>query len=144
MRISEHGIDFIKHWEGCKLVAYLDGGGVWTIGIGHTGPDVQNGDEITELLAEQLLAADIGDAEECIEHFVDADLNQHEFDALCSLIFNIGCGAFRSSTLLKLLNAGDRQGAKQQFQRWCKDNGKTVQGLLNRRLAEAALFGGVA
>lgn len=143
MRISKAGIDFIKEFEDFEPVAYLCPAGVWTIGYGHTG-DVHSGDEITELMAEQLLEADLGDAEEAVNDFVDVELKQHQFDALVSFTFNCGEGALRGSTLLRLLNGGDYDGAQKQFARWNKANGKVLPGLVKRREAEAKMFGGEA
>lgn len=143
MKISQSGIDFIKSFEGLRLKAYDDGGGVWTIGYGST-KGVHKGDEIIEDEAESMLVWDLNEAEDAVNMYVDVDISQNEFDALVSLVFNIGAGAFNQSTLLRLLNMGDRTGAALQFPRWCKDNGKTVQGLLNRRNKEMEMFKGEA
>lgn len=144
MKTSAIGIAFIKRWEKLELEAYLDGGGVLTIGYGHTGPDVKLGDVITEEEAEALLVADLAEAEDAVNDYVDVELDQFEFDALVSFTFNCGVEAFRTSTLLRLLNNGDYSAAAMQFKRWVKDNGKVVQGLVNRRAAEQAMFEGRA
>lgn len=141
MRISETGIDFIKGFESFEPKAYLCPANVWTIGYGHTG-DVHAGDVITEEVAEKLLEADLAEAEDAVNDFVDVDLEQCMFDALVIFTFNCGVGAFRGSTLLKLLNNGDYAGAKQQFLRWNKGGGKVLPGLTRRRAAEAEMFGG--
>lgn len=99
------------------------------------------GDTCTESEALQMLKEDCSEAEGCVSMAVDVELSQAQFDALVSLVFNIGCGAFRGSTLLKLLNAGDYAAAQQQFGRWNKQAGKVLNGLTRRRKAEAELFG---
>lgn len=139
MKTSDNGIGFIRAHEGCKLTAYQDGGGVWTIGVGHT-KGVKKGQTITQVQADKFLADDLAPVESCINGKVTAALNQNQFDALASFVFNVGESAFKGSTLLKKLNAGDYPGAANEFPKWCHDNGKTVQGLLNRRIDEQALF----
>lgn len=130
----------IKTAEGLRLTAYKDGGGVWTIGYGHTGSDVREGLTIPLSEAERLLTRDLRVAEGHVNDAVKVKLTQNQFDALVSFVYNVGGGAFRSSTLLKLLNAGDYEGAANQFPRWNKDNGKVVNGLTNRRHEERELF----
>src|ERR1044072_9560315 len=126
------------------LKAYLDGGGVWTIGVGHTSaagePKVYKGLTITAEQSDEILARDIVDVEKQVSSVVKVPLSQNQFDMLVSLTFNIGPGAFGKSTLLKTLNAKDYNGAADQFLVWNKDNGKTVQGLVNRRAAERKVF----
>ena len=139
MKTSQAGIDLIKSFEGLYLNAYEDVVGIWTIGYGHTG-DVQSGETISEEEAEMLLAGDLEESEEAVERYVTVDLEQHEFDALVSFTFNCGAGALKSSTLLKLLNNGNRQGAAAQFLRWDKAGGKRVAGLTRRRKAEMEMF----
>lgn len=140
MEISQAGLDSIKKHEGLRLRAYRDAVGIWTIGYGHTGPEVQPGMEITEGEAESILREDVMQAEACIEEHVTVDLTQGQFDALCSFIFNLGCGAFERSTLLRLLNEGDYSGAAQQFGRWVNAGGKPLPGLVKRRGDELAMF----
>lgn len=130
----------IKKAEGLRLTAYLDTGGVWTIGYGHTGADVREGLTIPLSEAERLLTRDLKVAEGHVNDAVKVKLTQNQFDALVSFVYNVGGGAFRSSTLLKLLNAGDYEGAAYQLPRWNKDNGKVIPGLTNRRHEERDLF----
>lgn len=130
----------IKDAEGLRLTAYQDGGGVWTIGYGHTGADVRANLTIPLSEAERLLTKDLKTAEGYVNTGVLVKLTQNQFDALVSFVYNVGGGAFQSSTLLKLLNAGDYEGAANQLPRWNKDNGKVVQGLINRREKERQLF----
>ena len=141
MVTSEKGIAIIRRFEGLELEAYDDGGGVLTIGFGHTGSDVYLGLKIDEEEAIRLLKFDLLVAEECVDESVEVQIGQCEFDALVSFVYNVGCKAFKSSTLLRLLNAGNKEAARAQFSRWNKDNGKVLAGLTNRRAAEAHLFG---
>ena len=144
MRTSEEGVDFIKQWETLQLKAYDDGYGYLTIGYGHTGPDVHEDMIIDEEGAECLLEDDLYEAEKAVNNYVDVELQQHEFDALVSFVFNIGAGNFSNSTLLKLLNNDDRHGAALQFSRWNKSSGQVSNGLIRRRKAEQRLFEGLA
>lgn len=141
LTISKRGISFIKRWEECRLAAYRDGGGVWTIGYGHTG-HVLAGLVINHQQAEDLLRSDIQVAERGIRQAVEVPLSQNEYDALTSFVFNIGETQFFGSTLRARLNNCDYQAAADQFPRWCYDNGKMVKGLLNRRRDERLLFSG--
>lgn len=137
--LGDAGLNLIASSEGFVPYAYRDVGGVWTIGYGHTG-GVQPGQKITKAEALKLLAADAGIAVRAIRDHVRVRLNQPRFDALTSLIFNIGVGAFVASTLLRLLNQSDYHAAGQQFLVWVKVGTQTVQGLVNRRRAELALW----
>ena len=137
--ISQPGIDALKRREGLRLLAYFDGGGVLTIGYGHT-KNVYSGQSITPARAEQLLREDLTEFEKTINNAVTVPLTQSQYDALVSFSFNVGSGAFRSSTLLRLLNGGDYTGASDQLNRWKFDNGVIVAGLLNRRVDEINQF----
>ena len=142
MRISHAGLDAIKHHEGLRLTAYPDpasGGDPWTIGYGHTR-NVERGQTITKEQAEQFLREDLAWVETCIDRNVVAPLTQGQYDALCSLIFNIGQAAFTKSTLMRLLNQRDYAGAADQFARWNIAAGQVNLGLTNRRAAERAMF----
>jgi lysozyme len=136
-------LQIIKDFESLRLAAYLDtaAGRVPTIGWGHTR-GVQMGMTCTPEQADAWLAEDVQGAEACVMNAVQVPLSSAEFAALVSLVFNIGCGAFSKSTLLRLLNAGDRAGAAGQFKRWVYDNGVRLRGLVRRRDVEAALFAG--
>ncbi|WP_312669742.1 lysozyme [Stutzerimonas nitrititolerans] len=139
MQTSQRGIDLIKRFEGLRLAAYDDGVGVQTIGYGHTA-GVKAGMAITAEQAVQFLREDLHSAESDIDRLVTVHLCQHQFDALASLVFNIGGTAFRDSTLLRKLNAGDYAGAAIQFDRWVHGGGKILPGLVKRRAAERAMF----
>ncbi|BFG81845.1 hypothetical protein [Pseudomonas phage PP21] len=142
MRTSN--IDAIKEHEGLRLVAYLDSVGVWTIGYGDTGPDVVKGLTITKEEAEERLRKRLVEFEGYINTYVKVPIKQHQFDALVSLVYNIGPANFKTSTLLKKLNAGDYIGAADQFLVWNKGrvDGKLVviKGLANRRAKERNQF----
>lgn len=141
MNISERGLDLIKSYEKCRLTAYLPTvNDVLTIGWGHTGADVRKDSVWTQEQADEALKRDVASTERCINANVSVPLTQPEFDALCSLVFNIGCGAFKDSTLLRLLNASDYDGAAEQFRRWNKQNKVELAGLTARRASERQLF----
>ncbi|WP_043611600.1 lysozyme [Chromobacterium violaceum] len=140
MKTNAAGISLIKQFEGVRLAAYQDMVGVWTIGYGHTGPDVKAGMTITQQQADQLLAADLEKFETGIRKAVIVPLNANQFSALVSFSYNLGLGNLRSSTLLRLLNKGDYNGAAAQFPRWNRAGGQAVPGLTRRRKAEQALF----
>ncbi|WP_047238415.1 lysozyme [Chromobacterium subtsugae] len=140
MKTNAAGISLIKQFEGVRLAAYQDMEGVWTIGYGHTGPDVKKGMAITQQQADQLLAEDLQTFETGVGKAVTVPLNENQFSALVSFSYNLGLGNLRSSTLLRLLNKGDYAGAAAQFPRWDRAGGQVVPGLLRRRQAEQALF----
>lgn len=142
MEVSQAGIDLIKRFEGCRLQAYMDSVGVWTIGYGCT-TDVAPGMKITITQAEERLKADVKDAVACVNREVKVPLTQGEFDALVSFVFNLGCGSLKKSTLLKLLNEGDHEAAAYEFRKWDKAGGVQVDGLTKRRFAECKMFEGV-
>lgn len=139
MKISEAGLALIKEHEGLRLEAYLCPAGVATIGYGSTR-GVKMGATITEAEATELLRNDVGDAEDCVNQSVLVALTQGQFDSLTSFVFNLGCGAFKGSTLLALLNAGKTDAVPAQFLRWTKAAGRELPGLVRRRKAEAELF----
>lgn len=139
MRIGENGLSLIKHYEGCKLKSYLCPAGVWTIGYGHTGM-VMKGMEITQEQAVDMLKGDIARFESNINS-LKLDLSQHQFDALVCIIFNIGFGNFKTSTLLKRVASCDTpENIKEAFMMWVKAKGITLSGLVKRRTSEAELF----
>jgi len=140
LTVSPQGVDFIKSWEGLRLMPYRDAANHWTVGYGHTGPDVRPGEPITQEEAELLLKQDLAKFAACVNGAVRVPLTQAQFDALVSFAFNVGCGAFQESTLLRKLNAGDYLGAADQFPRWVKAGGRTIRGLVRRREAERHLF----
>ena len=144
MVVSLFGVDLICGFEGKRLAAYDDGVGVWTIGFGTTvypnGIKVMKGDTCTEAQAKTYMAHDLKKFEVAVNKAVTVQLNQNQFDALLSLAYNIGASAFSQSTLVKKLNANDIRGAADQFDVWVNAGGKRMQGLVNRRAKEKALF----
>ncbi|RQY36512.1 lysozyme [Burkholderia stagnalis] len=154
-RLSPVGCNLIEEFEDDRLEAYPDpatGGAPWTIGRGHTGPDVYKGLKITQAMSDTLFAQDIATRCENIINALDLELTQNQFDALGSFVFNIGPGKsgikdglvyLRTggpSTLLRKLRAKDYAAAAEQFLLWDKANGKQMAGLARRRRAERALF----
>ena len=141
MKLGERGAELIKNYEKCVLRAYLPTpDDVWTVGWGHTGSDVIEGTVWTQEQADESFLRDVERFEVCVNKAVTVPLQQNEFDACVSLAFNIGCAAFGKSTLVRLLNESDYDGAEAQFARWNKQAGKELAGLTRRRTAEAALF----
>ena len=144
MSVSNKGVDLICEFEGKRLVAYDDGVGVWTIGFGTikypSGNRVKKGDTCTLEQAKEYMRHDLIEFEHTVNSSVKVPLNQNQFDALVSLAYNIGSSAFKSSTLVKKLNAGDYQGAADQFNVWVNAGGKRMQGLVSRRDREKLLF----
>ena len=146
--ITRAAIDIAKHflvkWEGCELTVYNDVAGLPTIGVGHLiKPGEKFDGAITMDEAMAILEADMTEAINCVDQHVDCDLEDAQAAALVCFVFNVGCGAFKGSTMLKMLNGGDIDGASKQFMRWVKAGGKEVKGLVNRRTAERKLFDGV-
>lgn len=139
MEVSRQGLALIQQFEGCRLEAYRDSVGVWTIGYGSTR-GVEPGDRITKTQALELLEADVERHADYVRRYVNVALTQSQFDALCSFVFNVGGGAFQRSTLLRKLNDGDCFGAADELLRWTKAGGKELAGLVRRREAERALF----
>jgi len=144
MQTSDKGIALIKEFEGCKLTAYQDSVGVWTIGYGWTQPvdgkPIRAGMTIKQETAERLLKTGLVSYESDVSRLVKVGLTQGQFDALVSFTYNLGSRSLSTSTLLLKLNAGDYTGAANEFLRWDKAGGKVLSGLTRRREAERALF----
>ena len=141
MRTSDEGIALIRHFEGCRLEAYLCPASVWTIGYGHT-LDVREGDVIDQEAAEALLIEDLEEFEGYVNALVETELKQHQFDALVSWTFNLGAGNLKSSTLLNRINYGPLSDVPFQIRRWTRAGGEILEGLVRRRKAEALLWEG--
>lgn len=139
LKASENIKNYIKDKEELKLSAYLCPANVWTIGWGHT-KTARKGMIITIEEAEKLFCDDLNPCENAINKLVTVPINQNQFDALVSFVFNVGVGAFRNSTLLRLLNQGNYNAAALQFKRWNKANGVVLAGLSRRRKYEEDLF----
>lgn len=141
LQYSKAGRTLTTQFEGCKLIAYRDSKGVWTIGYGHT-LGVYAGMTCTQEQALAWLAQDMGWACAVVKRLVRVPLLQGEFDALVDFVFNAGSGNFATSTMLKLLNQNDFTGAAGEFEKWDLAGGKIIAGLLRRRLAEEKEFEG--
>ncbi|QTG15706.1 lysozyme [Agrobacterium tumefaciens] len=141
--INTAGLSIIKESEGLRLTAYNCPSFIPTIGYGTTKgltrADVGK-KKITEAEAERLLKEDLKRFEADVSRLVKVPVNENEFSALVSLVYNIGTGAFAGSTLLRYLNSGDKANAAGQFERWNKGGGRVLNGLVKRRAAEKALF----
>lgn len=156
MQMSQHGLELLTQWEGFELKVYRDSAGLPTIGVGHlltknelssgkiiiNGVAVKYADGITQQQALDLLSQDVQPAETTVNSSVKVALNQNQFDALTSFVFNVGAGAFKGSTLLKVLNQGQYDQIPSQLLRWVFAGGQKVQGLVNRRNNEIKLWNG--
>lgn len=148
MQTSPSGRAAIARREGTKLIAYQDSVGIWTVGVGHTSaagpPKVMRGLKITAAESDEILARDLASVEAAVSSLVEVPLSQNEFDALVSLVFNIGAGAFKKSTALRSLNGGNRTGAADAMLAFNKATvgGRKValKGLATRRQDERAQF----
>lgn len=136
---STAGREMIKQFEGCRLTSYQDGGGLWTIGYGHTGLGVRPKETITQAVAEELFSEDIKRIETGVRRLVGT-VSQNQFDALVSFAFNEGLHSLEVSTLLKKFKRGDVEGAAGEFHRWVTVRGDRYEGLVKRRAQERDLF----
>ena len=145
MKTSDTMRHMIEEWEGLVLTAAPDVVGVPTVGYGHTGTDVYNGQQITQAQADALLSQDLGYFENKVSEMA-TNLNQQRFDALVSFSFNLGEGNLAKSTLLKLNNEGDFAAAANEFGKWNHAGGQVYAGLTRRRAGEAQMYlsGGTA
>ena len=134
MKLSENGATTLILREGLRLKAYKDTKGIWTIGVGHTGPEVTEGLVWTKEKAHEVFKQDVAWAEDAV-NLVRVPLTVNQFDALVSFVFNVGAGAFKRSTMLKMLNVGDYAGAAKQFDRWV-----IPIEITSRRMSEKAQF----
>jgi GH24 family phage-related lysozyme (muramidase) len=142
MNVSPEGAQLIKNFEGLRLKSYKCQSGIWTVGYGVTGPDIGPNTEITKIEADRLFLNLLKHFEQNVRERLKVQVNQNEFDALVSFAYNVGLGAFSSSTLLKLLNSNaTRSIVASEFSRWVKGaNGKPIEGLKVRREKEKQLF----
>lgn len=155
MRLSRNGIAVAHYFESCKLTAYPDPGSrdgkPWTIGWGHTGPEVVEGLVWTQEQADAQFLIDVSRFEREVSSLVKVPLTQGQFDALVLFAYNVGSDidadniaeGLGDSTLLRKLNAGDYEGAALEFRKWNKNDGKVMRGLTRRRAAEECLFHGM-
>ena len=146
MKTSADGIYLMHKYEACKLTAYKCPACVWTIGYGETGPHVTEGMVITQEQADSLFEMRLASEFEpgVMRLLGEKKVLQCQFDALVCFAYNVGIVALRGSTLLRMLKAGNRQGAADQFLRWYRAAGKPMLGLYRRRVSERALFLGAS
>lgn len=144
MRTSKKGLQLIKQHEGWRATAYKDPVELWTIGYGHL---IKHGEEhllsvtLTPEQGEELLKSDVAWAEQAVLKYVQVNIDQNQFDALVSFVFNLGSENFRTSTLLKQINAGATEAEiRYEFSRWNKAKGQVLAGLTTRRQSEADLY----
>lgn len=156
MQMSEKGKKLLAQWEGTILHVYNDAVGLPTIGVGHLltrdeltsgkiyiqGQLVRYANGLTQQQALDLLGQDLDKFEKVVDESVTVDLKQNQFDALVSFAFNVGAGAFKGSSLLKVLNKGQYAEVPDQLQRWNRAGGRVVQGLTIRREHEIQLWKG--
>lgn len=144
MNISDKGIQSLKEFEGWEPTAYKDIAGIWTIGWGHTGPEVREGMTIDEEQGTTILRADLARFEGGVRAVVKVHITQSMFDALVCFAYNVGPAALRSSTAIKRLNMRDYTGAAEALTWWNKARVggvlRVVPGLVNRRNAEVDMF----
>jgi|TARA_R100000654_G_scaffold45513_1_gene71641 lysozyme len=141
MKISEEGVSLIKNYEGCRLEAYQDSVGIWTIGYGVI-KGVKEGDQINQEEADHLLKEELPEYEGYINDMIKVPLEQCQFDALVCWVYNLGPNNLKDSTLLKVLNEKNYEDVPEQIKRWNKAGGVVLAGLVKRRAAEADLFQG--
>lgn len=139
MKIGKDGLDLIKHYEGFRAKAYICPAGVLTIGYGTT-KSVKKGQVINEATAVSYLTRDVTGFENAVNTLVKVKLNQDQFDALVAFVYNVGPTNFKTSTLLKELNAGRYDAIPFQMGRWNKGGGQILPGLVARRKSEGNLF----
>jgi lysozyme len=142
LAVSAAGLTFIATHEGTKNVVYLDPVNIATVCTGHTGSVTRSdvGRRFSDSVCRDLLGQDVRVATAGVVRSVRVPISQNQFDALVSFTFNVGTGALHTSSLVKLLNAGDCKGAAAQFDRWKFAKGRVLNGLVTRRAEERALF----
>ena len=137
MKASNEMIAHLKRMEGCRLTAYQDTAGVWTIGYGHT-KGVKRGDSITQYQADQFLREDLAKFEAAVSKYRNI-ITQGRFDAVLDLCYNVGTGKYENSTLKKMIEAGRKTAdIQREFLKWTYAGGKQLDGLYSRRIWEAA------
>ena len=145
MHCNARGIAIIKHYEGFSSTPYKCPAGYWTYGYGNirdnTGARVTaDTAHIDELQGEALLMVELDKVEAQIKRMTVIPLTENQFSAICSLVWNIGSGRYKASTLRAKLNRGDYRGASAEFPKWRRGGGKILPGLVRRRKSERELF----
>lgn len=140
LSLSVSGLSYIQQYEGLVLGVYLDPVGIPTVCYGHMDQRLKVGTRFTKAQCSQFLYEDTQSAQQAIKDLVTVPLTQNQYDALVSLVFNIGRPAFSRSALLRKLNSEDYAGAAEEFPKWVYAKGKKLPGLVTRRDSERALF----
>lgn len=144
MKASQNCLEFIEKWEGKENTPYEDVAGLWTVGIGHLVKEGEHFDKLTDAECYELLKNDLAKVEAKLNQWIKVPITQNQYDALCSLCFNIGMDNFRISSVFRFLNQSNYEDAAEAFLLWNKvtKNGAKVvsSGLVNRRKAEMELF----
>lgn len=140
LSLSVSGLSYIQQHEGLVLGVYLDPVGIPTVCYGHMDQRLKVGTRFTKAQCSQFLYEDTKTAQQAVKDLVTSPLTQNQYDALVSLVFNIGRPAFSRSALLRKLNSGDYEGAAQEFPKWVYAKGKKLPGLVTRRNSEMELF----
>src|SRR5688572_4393670 len=145
MNLSEEGMKFLKEKEGIRNRVYDDGAGFPTVGVGHKliGQELEQyklGSFVPDCQVDAWLRQDVEFAVRCVNDWVVVSLSQTGFDMLVSFVFNVGCEAFKKSTLLRRLNRGEVKEASEEFKRWVFSNKKRMAGLVARRAEESHKF----
>lgn len=140
MRLSAKGLETLKELEGFRSAPYQCSARVWTIGYGSTHGVTKHTPPISKVDAEKLLLRDLAKFELAVKGAAHRKPTQGQFDALVLFSYNVGAAALRRSTLMQKFNAGDIQGAAEQFGRWVKAGGLRLNGLVRRRDIEKELF----
>lgn len=139
-KMTDKGLRMLKSFESCKLDAYQDSVGVWTIGWGQTGPGVVEGVYWTQQECDDALNKTLEDVYKSVMQATTRSLNDDELSALMDFVYNLGINSFKQSTLRKFINMGNFEGAPTEFKKWVYAGDNKLQGLVDRRDAEAALF----
>lgn len=146
MKMTPEGLALIRQFEGFRGQAYRCPAGIWTIGYGHTSqagpPSVSPGMTMSEGRAREVLVVDVERFAAGVRANLTRPVSDARFSALVSFAFNVGLGAFRSSSVLRAVNAGDLDAVPRRLQLWVKGGGRVLPGLVRRRAAEAAMFVG--
>ena len=158
MNASENCFAVIRKFETCCLTSYPDPitrGAPYACGWGACGPEIGPGVVWTQDRADRRLVGDVAQRELVAAHAITVPVTQGQFDAVVSILYNVGAGnserdgiirlkSGAPSTLLRMLHAGDADGAADQFLRWVSPGSNVVNGLMKRRTVEQAVFRGVS
>lgn len=146
MTMSEAGYKFLESLESFRAEAYKDEAGKWTIGYGRT-ENVKQGDKVDEKTALQDIRIHVSKIEDFLNEAIKVPLEQNQFDALVSFVYNVGISAFHNSQLMQMLNHKCYDTVPYQMKRWkyitVKNGKQESMGLINRREREADLWMGI-